>query len=198
VHLLGITGGVGMGKSTAGELLLEVGVRVVDTDLLAREESKPGSFGFARIVEAFGPDVVDASGTLNRSQLAKLVFGNPEARQRLEGILHPLIFSRWRAVVANWRATDVQVGAVVIPLLFEKEYAAHFDAVVCVACTQATQGRRLIGRGWTPSDAEARVAAQMPVTDKMARANYVIWTEGSLDSHRRQWTKVLADVTKAS
>ena len=189
--LLAITGGVGMGKSSAGEHLRRAGVPVVDTDALARKESGQGSPAFQEIVGLFGLGVVGADGELNRGRLAEIVFNDAAARKQLEACLHPRIASAWRSQVDDWRRRETPVAAVSIPLLFEKGYEQDFDSVICLACSAKTQSQRLGQRGWSGEQIRARNAAQLPVSEKMNRAHRVIWTEGSMDAHLRQWDRIL-------
>lgn len=191
MRLLGITGGIGMGKSAAASLLASRGVPVVDTDDLARQLVMPGSDALAEIHGVFGPDCIGPDGTLERRWLAQRVFTDPAARGLLEQILHPRIAAAWRAEVQRWRQEGRTTGAVVIPLLFEKDYGAEFDAVVCVACSRGTQRHRLRERGWSDEQIDARNAAQLAVPEKVSRSRFVVWTEGSLDAHRGQWRRVL-------
>lgn len=190
--LIGITGGIGAGKSVSSGILDQFGIPVSDADVLARECSGPGTEGFTEIVREFGPGVLRPCGELDRKQLAAVIFPNPQARQRLEAILHPRIARLWRSQVSAWRSEGVRCAAVVIPLLFEKGYAGEFSRVVCLACTRSTQLCRLRERGWTVEQIDARNAAQLAVTEKMARADFVVWTEGSPEMHRRQWERILA------
>jgi dephospho-CoA kinase len=192
--LLGLTGGVGMGKSVAAEYLTLRGVPVVDTDTLARDLAGPGSPVVHEISQSFGATMLDEAGRLRRARLAELVFADPAARARLEAILHPPIAAAWRKRVSAWRTQGKLIAAVVIPLLFEKNYGAEFDRVVCLACSPETQLRRLQERGWTETHIRARNAAQLPPAEKMTRAGFVVWTEGSLDVHHRQWQRILATV----
>jgi dephospho-CoA kinase len=188
--VLGITGGIGMGKSTAAGILVSLGIPVVDTDQLAREETTPGSPALAEIRERLGSEFVDASGVLDRSRLAGVVFSDPSRRGILEEILHPRIALRWQQAAASWRGEGV-TGAVVIPLLFEKSYETQFEFVVAVACSAETQQQRLEARGWSPGEIEGRKAAQLPVPEKISRSQVMIWTEGSVQSHRDQWSRIL-------
>jgi dephospho-CoA kinase len=186
MKLCGLTGGVGMGKSTAAGFFLALGARVVDTDKLARELAEPGQPALEEIQREFGPGVLDPDGRLKRAELARVVFADPAARKKLEAILHPRIRERWRGQVAQWRAQDCPVAIVVIPLLFETGAEAEFDRIICVACPSAAQRERLESRGWGEAQIQGRIAAQWPIEQKIARAHYVIWSDGSLDSHRRQ------------
>jgi dephospho-CoA kinase len=187
----GLTGGIGMGKSTAATILRERGVPVVDTDDLAREAVTPGQPALVEVEAAFGAGILDSDGSLRREELARIVFSDPVAREKLEAILHPRIQRLWEAQLNAWRESGDSVAAVVIPLLFETQVESRFDTVVCVACTVSGQGERLRARGWTPEQINQRNAAQMPVAEKMLRAHHVVWTEGSLDVHVRQWERLL-------
>lgn len=190
MRLFGLTGGVGTGKSVAARWLGEQGVCVVDTDVLAREVVEPGQPAVAEIRAAFGNDVIGEDGTLRREEMARRVFSNSTERSRLEQILHPRIRDLWLARVAAWRAENRPRGVVVIPLLFETGAEKHFDAVVCVACSAPTQHQRLAERGWTPEQIAGRLGAQWSVQQKMARANYVVWTEGSIGVHIAQLQRI--------
>ena len=169
-----------MGKSTAAAILLERGVAVVDTDDLARQTVQPGEPALAEIQNAFSHDLVGSDGQLKRDQLAALVFSNPDARAKLESILHPRISRLWEAQLGEWRAEGRAVVAVVIPLLFETKAESAFDSVICLACSTATQHARLASRGWSPDQIAQRIAAQLSVTEKMSRSSHVVWTEGDV------------------
>jgi len=181
MKVFGLTGGMGMGKSTAAQLLRDRDVRVVDTDTLARQIVEPGQPALEEIKRQFGNDIVAADGQLRREELARRVFADAAARKRLEEILHPRIQALWQAQLEAWRVGGCPVAVVVIPLLFETGAEKHFDATICVACSAATQRQRLRERGWTPEQIEQRIAAQWPVEKKMTLADYVVWTEGNLD-----------------
>jgi len=175
---LGLTGGIGMGKTTAAELLAARGVPVVDSDILARELVEPGQPALAEIRAAFGEGMVGPDGRLRREELARHVFPDAARRRQLEAILHPRIRDRWQAQLAAWRAEGRPVAVSVIPLLFETGAEAQFDEIVCVACTAATQLARLRARGWTEEQIALRLAAQWPVQKKIERSHHVLWTEG--------------------
>src|SRR5271157_4619779 len=126
----GLTGGVGMGKSAAAELLRARGVPVVDTDELARQVVEGGQPALAEVSRVFGPEVLGPEGRLRRNELAERVFADPVARKRLEAILHPRIRALWRAQVAAWRKESPPCAAVVIPLLFETGAEAELDETI--------------------------------------------------------------------
>ena len=192
MKLCGLTGGVGMGKSTAAGLLLAAGVRVVDTDEIARELVQPGQPALREIQTAFGSEIIAATGELKREELARLVFSQPAARQQLEAILHPRIRANWSAQVARWRQENVPLAVVVIPLLFETQAENQFDQILCAACSPAAQQTRLAARGWSPDQIRQRIVAQWPVEQKMVRSHFVIWTEGVFEVSRCQITQILA------
>lgn len=192
MKVCGLTGGAGMGKSTAARFLRERGAEVVDTDELARQLVRPGQPALADIRAAFGKNVVGSTGELKRAELAQIVFADAAARKRLEAILHPRIREGWLARLETWRKADRPLAVVVIPLLFETRAESHFDKIICAACSAAAQRERLLARGWTPEQIQQRIAAQMPVEKKIARADFLVWTEGDLDAHARQVERIVA------
>ncbi len=194
--LLGLTGGIGMGKSTAASLLEHAGVSVVDTDDLARTVVEPGQPAMAEIREAFGPEVVAGDGNLRRDVMAKMVFGDEAKRRQLEGILHPRIRELWLKQVAQWREENKPGGVVVIPLLFETRAEAEFDRIICVACSAASQRERLKARGWSEEQIDRRITAQWPAQKKMDLSQHVIWTEPSREVHAAQLRRVLEQVAR--
>ncbi|SDG91830.1 dephospho-CoA kinase [Lentzea fradiae] len=173
---VGLTGGIGSGKSTVARLLAERGAVVVDADKLAREVLEPGSEGLAEVVEAFGEDVLAADGTLDRAALAAKAFASEESRQTLNGITHPRI----GALTAQRMAEAPEDAIVVhdIPLLVERDMAAAYHLVVVVYADTETRLGRLVGsRGMDRADAEKRIAAQ--ATDEQRRAVADVWLDNS-------------------
>jgi dephospho-CoA kinase len=191
--LFGLTGGVGMGKSTAGELLQRRGVAVIDTDIVAREVVEPGRPALREIADCFGERMIRHDGRLDREGLANIVFADPKSMERLESILHPRIRDVWRARVAQWNAGGQRVGVVIIPLLFETGAASLFDGVVCLACSAQSQFQRLSSRGWDPGQIRQRLAAQWTIEQKINQSNYVIWTDTTLEAHAAQLERVFVD-----
>jgi dephospho-CoA kinase len=194
MKVVGLTGGVGMGKSAAAQLIRSRGIPVIDTDELAREVVEPGQPALAEVRRIFGADVVGPDGSLRRDVLARRVFADPEVRRQLEAILHPRIRQLWRARVQFWAAEGRRLAVVVIPLLFETDAQHELDAVICVACSARTQHQRLLVRGWPPEHIEQRIRAQWPVEKKMAAADYVIWTEADLDLHEAQLERIISRI----
>jgi dephospho-CoA kinase len=199
--LVGLTGGIGSGKSEVSRRLAELGAVVVDADLVAREVVEPGTEGFEQVVAAFGPEVVDqATGRLDRDRLATLVFADADARARLNAIVHPLVRARTAELVIAAASADPHAVVVNdVPLLVEAGLATagHYGAIVVVAAEPATQRRRLVEqRGMSAADADARIAAQAPLADKLAVADYVVHNDGdlaALDAEVRQVWAHLAE-----
>jgi dephospho-CoA kinase len=190
---IGLTGGIGSGKSTVSQLLAEKGAVVIDSDVLAREAVAPGTPGLAAVVEEFGDDVVTADGALDRPALGRIVFADPEARRRLEAITHPLVRARAREIEGGAPAGSVVVHD--IPLLVETGQEDKFDAVVVVDAGVDTQLSRLAQtRRMSADEARARIAAQASSEQRRAAADYVIVNDGSLDDLRRRVDEVWAAI----
>ena len=190
-RVLGLTGGVGMGKSTAARLLKKVGLPVVDSDDLALEAVQPGTEGLAEIADEFGEGFLKADGSLDRDKMASKVFQDEAARKRLEAIIHPRVRTVWEKQIDQWREQKRPVGVVVIPLLFEVDLQDSFDAVLCVACTANTQRARLRERNWDDAQITARIAAQMDIAQKMDLADHVLWNEGAPELLMDQMKEIL-------
>jgi dephospho-CoA kinase len=180
-----------MGKSTAADIMRKRGFALIDTDEIARELVKPGTAALEEIKSIFGGRFVGLNGELRRRELAEVVFSDAEARARLENILHPQIRAIWKQKVAEWRSAQLPCGAVVIPLLFETGAEMEFDATIAVGCASKTQAERLSARGWNAIEIERRIASQLSSETKMARADFVIWSEGPLSTHERQLDRIL-------
>ena len=162
---IGITGGIGMGKTTVAEFLQRRGEFVIDTDALARDLVAPGEPALEDINRAFGSGVLNPDESLNRLALAEVVFASEEKRKQLEGILHPRIRSAWLEELERRAAQGAQRAVVVIPLLFETGAEKELDLVICVACSRLSQMDRLRARGWNDEQIERRCAAQKPVRE---------------------------------
>lgn len=175
-----------MGKSTVAGWLAADGMCVADTDVIARAVVTPGSPALSEIRLRLGREFILPDGNLDRSAMAARVFSDVAARRELEAILHPRIREVWQAQVANWQVAGVALAVIVIPLLYETGAEAELDRVVCVACSAPTQRVRLGARGWSDREIELRNAAQLPVGEKLRRANHVIWSEGDLTATRAQ------------
>jgi dephospho-CoA kinase len=194
MKLCGLTGGVGMGKSTTAGFFLQAGVRVIDTDVIAREIVQPGQPALAEIHNELGGNFISAAGELKREDLGRLVFTDEAARKKLEAILHPRIRAAWLAQAEAWRKENCPLALVVIPLLFETAAENQFEKIICAACSPAAQNGRLLMRGWSPEQIRQRIAAQLPVGQKIARAHFALWTEGQLPVHAQQAARILSRI----
>lgn len=175
-----------MGKSLAGAMLDELGIPVLDTDQLAREVVRPGSPGLEELRGAFGEQVIQSDGSLDRAALAGIVFARPDLRRSLESILHPRIRMAWQAWLTSCQEQGQCCAAVLIPLLFETQAEDQFDHVVTLACTSATQRARLETRGWDRSRIQNCLDAQWSSAQRMQMADEVWWNDGSKETLRDQ------------
>jgi dephospho-CoA kinase len=195
VKRLGLTGGIATGKSHVRARFEQLGVPTIDADTLAREAVAPGSAGLDAVLRRFGTDVRDESGGLDRKKLGAIVFADRDARRALEQIVHPFVrqmTDRWFASLDGARH---RFAIADIPLLFEAGREVDFDQVIVVACEPGAQLQRLMARdGLSEEEARARIAAQWPVADKVAKADYVIRTDGTFDDTNRQVDAVLSQL----
>jgi dephospho-CoA kinase len=187
VLLVGLTGGIGSGKSTVAAMLAERGAVVLDADVLARQAIAPGTSGHGRVVERFGSGVVGPEGSIDRAALADIVFSDREAREDLEEIVHPEVFRLMAAGAEEHRGTD----AVVVfdaPLIIEAGQAGLFDVVVLVTAPAEERIARLVEAraGMSADLARQRIAAQLPDEEKVRHADLVIHNDGSLERLRAQ------------
>lgn len=178
---VGLTGNVGAGKSTVARVWRDHGATVVDADELARRVVEPGTAGLRAIVHAWGAEVVAPDGTLDRAALRAIVFADPEARARLEAIVHPAVAELRDGLFAQAQARGETLVVAEVPLLFEAGMADEFDLLVLVDAPEATRQMRLVGdRGLEPDEARRVIAAQMPAELKRARADIVIENAGGV------------------
>lgn len=174
---IGLTGGIGSGKTTATDLLAELGATIVDADLIAREVVAAGSAGLAAIAAQFGDGVLRADGELDREAMAAIVFADPEARERLNAIVHPLV--RTRSAELTRLAPPGAIVVHSIPLLVETGQQGSFDLVVVVDVPPEVAVARLVAhRGMTEADARARIAAQVDREQRLAAADHVLDNSG--------------------
>ncbi|MEU5373297.1 dephospho-CoA kinase [Streptomyces sp. NPDC005951] len=174
---VGLTGGIGAGKSEVSRLLVSYGAVLIDSDLIAREVVEPGTPGLAAVVEEFGPDVLTAEGTLDRPALGALVFADDGRRAALNAIVHPLVGAR--AAERERAAPEDAVVVHDVPLLTENGLASFYDLVVVVDASTETQLDRLVRlRGMTESDARARMAAQATREERRAVADLIVDNDG--------------------
>ncbi|WP_438294426.1 dephospho-CoA kinase [Streptomyces sp. HUAS TT7] len=186
---VGLTGGIGAGKSEVSRLLVSYGAVLIDADRIAREVVEPGTPGLAAVVEAFGPGILSADGTLDRPRLGGIVFSDPEKLATLNKIVHPLVGARSAELESAAGPDSVVIHDV--PLLTENGLAALYDLVVVVDAAPETQIDRLVRlRGMTPEEARARMAAQADRAQRLAVADLVIDNDGPLESLEPQVRKV--------
>jgi dephospho-CoA kinase len=180
VRRVALTGGIATGKSHVRAAFERLGVPTIDADHLARQAVMPGTPGLAAVVERFGAGVLTPSGDLNRRALGARVFSDPEARRDLEAIVHPEVRRAIEAWFGNLDATIHPLAVAEIPLLFETGRDRGFSAIIVVACGPAEQIRRIMARdGISEADARQRLDAQLPIDEKIRRADYVITTDGT-------------------
>ncbi|MFE5122442.1 dephospho-CoA kinase [Streptomyces sp. NPDC056669] len=192
---LGLTGGIGAGKSEVSRILTSLGAVLIDSDRIAREVVEPGTPGLAAVVTEFGPEVLTADGHLDRPKLGGIVFNDPERLSALNAIIHPLV--RDRSVELQAAAAPDAVVVHDVPLLAENKLAPLYDLVMVVDATPETQLDRLIRlRGMAEDEARARMAAQATRADRLAIADVVIDNNGPIEALEPQITKVWADLVK--
>jgi dephospho-CoA kinase len=190
-----LTGGIATGKSRCLSVLRALGVPTIDADQLAREVVAPGTDGLWAIVRRFGQQILESNGSIKRDGLGSLVFSDAAARRDLEAIIHPRVYD----AITQWFATlEAPAGVADIPLLYETERESDFDVVIVAACTPAQQLERLMSRNGLSADAaRQRIAAQWPLSDKVARADYVIDTSGTLEQTDANTLEVWERVSRA-
>jgi dephospho-CoA kinase len=191
IRRVALTGGIATGKSHVRARLAALGVPTIDADVLAREVVAPGTAGLASVVERFGADVLNVTGALDRRKLAAIVFADAAARHDLEAIIHPAV---QRATDDWFAALDPATHPFAIadiPLLYEVGRDRAFDAVIVAACDPETQVRRVMARDEvTEAEARQRLAAQLPIEEKVRRADFVILTEGTVEETDQQVRRV--------
>lgn len=192
---IAITGGAGSGKSTVARMFAELGAEVLDADQMARDAVAVGAPAWQELRRLYGDDYFNADGTLNRSRLATRVFADPEARRRLDNLIHPRVEAELKARVAELACRGAALVMVEVPLLYETGREAAFDRVIVVAAPEADQIRRLRERD-RRGEAEIRgiLAAQWPLKDKVARADYVLDNGGELARTRQQVKNIWVDL----
>lgn len=183
---IGLTGGIGSGKSTVGAILRELGAPVIDADQVGHAVYRPGSAAFNEVVAAFGPGIIAPDGTIDRRRLGAIVFAERAALARLEAIVHPLILDEIKARVSAMRAQGERLPIVVeAAILFEARWQDFFQEIWLVVAERAEVERRLaLQRSMDAAQVAARIAAQMPEAERRARATLVIENHGSLDELR--------------
>ncbi len=194
--VVGLTGGIACGKTTVAQMFAELGVPIIDADDLARQVVEPGTQGLARIVETFGRAVLDERGSLDRKRLGETVFEDAEARAKLNGILHPLIGAAGAERIGSLQTHPGPYIVYEAALLVETGSFKAFAALVVVTANPATQHARLVARdGFSRAEADARIASQLPMAEKVAVADFVIINDGDLAETRAQVAEVHQTLT---
>ncbi|MFJ5556178.1 dephospho-CoA kinase [Streptomyces sp. NPDC093250] len=192
---VGLTGGIGAGKSEVSRLLVECGAVLIDADRIAREVVAPGTPGLAAVVDAFGENILTADGSLDRQKLGSIVFADPERLALLNSIVHPLVGARSREL--EEAAPDDAVVVHDVPLLTENGLAPLYDLVIVVDASPETQLERLVSkRGMTEEDARARMAAQATREQRRAIADMIIDNDGTLDELEQRVKDVCSELVR--
>lgn len=189
--VVGLTGGIACGKTTVANMFAELGIPVIDADVLGREVVEPGTSGLRQIVDEFGKDVLDAAGRLDRRKVGEMVFADEEARRKLNAIMHPLIGAAGAEKIMGYESHPAPYVIYEAALLVETGSYKVFSALVVVSAEESLQRLRLIARdGYTLEEANARIASQLPLAHKVALADYVVTNNGDLNATRRQVAEV--------
>lgn len=195
-RLIAVTGGIACGKSTLSGLLSELGCKILDTDEVTHALQGAHGEAVEAIADRFGAAIVSLDGAVRRKALGRIVFADAAARADLEAIMHPLVDRR----VAEWIETHrvSGVNAILVPLLFEAGYDRKFpwDAIVAVVCSPKIQMQRLLRRGLSPEEAQARIAAQMPCDEKSRRADFTIVNDGTKTELKEEAEKLLDAISR--
>jgi dephospho-CoA kinase len=189
---VGLTGSIGVGKSFVATIFIELGCHVLDADVTAREVVMPGTPGLNALTEAFGKEILNTDGTLDRKRLGALVFADENQRQRLNHILHPFIIARQDEIMNAWEAEDPEgIGIIDAALMIESGGYKRFDKLIVVYCRPEVQLERLILRDkLSREEAERRINSQMPQEEKQKFADYLIDTSDGFDLTRARTTEV--------
>lgn len=189
---VGLTGGIASGKSAVSNIFRQNGIPVICADELAREVVKPGSNGLREIKAAFGDTVVDIDGTLNRPELARVVFSDPSKRKILEAIIHPRVSSEKERLVKDYWKQGNAIVVVDVPLLFEAGWENAFDLVILVYSPRKLQKKRLLSRDKiSPDEASSRLNAQIDIESKKTMADIIIDNSGELEETEKQVTSII-------
>ena len=185
--IVALTGGIGSGKSTAGQIFADLGAVVIDSDQLAREVIKPGSRGFDLIVKEFGTSIVEKN-EINRAALGAIVFADPILRAKLEAITHPLIRQSFGEIVKKSPANAIIINQ--IPLLVESNHDYKFDKVIAISVSDQVRNERLLARGLSQGDIDRRISAQAKDAQREEISDFIIENSGDIEELKRCVTKI--------
>jgi dephospho-CoA kinase len=185
--VVGLTGGIAAGKSTVAEMFVGAGIPVICADELAHQAVRRGSPALDKIVSAFGPQVIDEAGGLDRVAMAEIVFNDETRRRTLESIIHPVVAAEMRKRTGELRLPGHEIVVVDVPLLYEAGWEGNFDSVIVVHVPAEVQESRLVIRdGVSQAEARSRLDAQIPIDEKKRRADIVIDNSGEEEKTREQ------------
>ena len=189
---VGLTGSIAVGKSFVTSIFSDLGCHTLDADVTAREVVLPGSAGLAAVAEAFGSDILNRDGSLNRQHLGKIIFADEEKRQRLNHILHPFIIARQDEIMREWEREDPDgIGLIDAALMIESGGYRRFDKLIVVHCRPEVQLERLMLRNsLSREEAQARIDAQMPQAEKQKYADFLIDTSDGFEPTRTRTIEV--------
>ena len=192
MKIIGLTGGIATGKSTASNLLKKHGYQVIDADAVVHELQAIGSPLLFEIANTFGSTILHDDGSLNRGELGKLIFGNADARMKLEAIMHPAVRAEFKKRI---KASKDEILFLDVPLLFEAGFDDLTDANLVIKASQEMQLLRLMSRdGLTEQEARGRIRSQMPMSEKIARADFVIENSGDLCGFKKRVETFLGEL----
>lgn len=195
---VGLTGSIAVGKTFVTSVFAELGCRVLDADLTAREVVEPGADGLKAVVAHFGEEILTPDGTLDRARMASIVFADEEKRLRLNSILHPLVLARQDEILREWEAENPDGIAIVdAALMIESGGYKRFDKLIVVHCRPEVQLERLMLRNKLPlAEAQRRIASQMPQEEKQQYADYLIDTSDGFEPTRKRTIEVFDQLRK--
>ena len=193
-RVYGLTGGIACGKTTLSGLLEKRGWKVVDSDGIAHRLMAPGAENWQKIVDAFGPTILNSDRTINRAALGDAIFREPALREKLNSLTHPAIRKVWQQEREGFLEKHAGGGAsglkprlvIVIPLLYEAGLEAEFSTRITIGCSAASQVARMRGRSLNEEQIQQRLRSQWPLEDKIKRSDFLIWNDGTLSALERQ------------
>ena len=185
---VGLSGGIGSGKSTVAKIFSDLGAVVIDADAISREVLEPGQIGYENTILTFGESVLSESGSIDRKKLAEVVFQNPMELAKLEAIIHPAVIAKVAQIRDSLPATSVVVYDT--PLLVEKGLESQFDKVIIVLADELSRKDRLVSRGLEMPDIEARISNQATDAQRAGVADYIIYNNGTLSELQDNVSKV--------
>ncbi|RWS11002.1 dephospho-CoA kinase-like protein [Dinothrombium tinctorium] len=194
--IVGLTGGIGSGKSTVASMLRECGITVIDADTIAREVTLPYTKAWTKIKQTFGEEVIQADLSLDRAKLAAIIFNDSSKRQALNSIVHPEIYKRMLKQLLILFLKCEKIAVVDLPLLYESGYMLKFIAkVIVVYCSEEQQKQRIMARNnYSEEEANSRIKSQWPLEEKCKRANFVVKNCGSLEDTRKQVQSIVSQL----